>query len=154
MAVQISHPSRRTLLVASAAVGGMAFAGAGFGEAIAGGGSGDIRPFRADIPQEMVDDLRRRIAATRWPERETVTDRSQGNQLATMQDIVNYWGTDYDWRRGEANNSMRFPNSRRRSTASTFISFTSARAIPERCPSSSRMAGPVRSSRCWASSVR
>jgi pimeloyl-ACP methyl ester carboxylesterase len=94
--------TRRAVLAASAiGIGVAALAGAGLGEAIAGGGN-SIRPFRAAVPQDAVDDMRRRIAATRWPERETVLDRSQGNQLATMQDIVRYWGTDYDWRRGEA----------------------------------------------------
>jgi pimeloyl-ACP methyl ester carboxylesterase len=61
-----------------------------------------IRPFEVDIPQEEIDEMRRRIAATRWPEAETVPDRSQGAQLADMQELVRYWGTDYDWRRGEA----------------------------------------------------
>jgi hypothetical protein len=61
-----------------------------------------IRPFRANVPDEALVDLRRRIAATRWPDRETVTDRSQGVQLATLQELVRYWGTDYDWRKAEA----------------------------------------------------
>jgi hypothetical protein len=61
-----------------------------------------IRPFRADVPQADLDDLRRRLAATRWPDKETVPDRSQGAQLAEMQELVRYWGTEYDWRRGEA----------------------------------------------------
>ena len=61
-----------------------------------------IRPFRANIPGEALDDLRRRIAATRWPEKETVADRSQGVQLATMQALARYWGTEYDWRKVEA----------------------------------------------------
>ena len=61
-----------------------------------------IRPFRAAVPDEEVADLRRRIAATRWPDRETVTDRSQGAQLARVQELVAYWGTGYDWRKGEA----------------------------------------------------
>ena len=62
-----------------------------------------IRPFRVDVPDELLVDLRRRLAATRWPDRETVTDESQGVQLATMQELARYWGTDYDWRkvRGE-----------------------------------------------------
>ena len=51
--------------------------------------------------QQLVD-LRRRIAATRWPDKETVTDQSQGVQLAKMQELVRYWGTDYDWRKAEA----------------------------------------------------
>ena len=61
-----------------------------------------IRPFRVDIPEEHLVDLRRRIAATRWPERETVADESQGVQLRTMQELVRYWGTEYDFRRFEA----------------------------------------------------
>jgi pimeloyl-ACP methyl ester carboxylesterase len=61
-----------------------------------------VRPFRVDVPEEDLVDLRRRIAATRWPDRETVPDRSQGAQLAELQELVRYWGTDYDWRKGEA----------------------------------------------------
>jgi pimeloyl-ACP methyl ester carboxylesterase len=61
-----------------------------------------IRPFRINVPEEQVVDLRRRIAATRWPDRETVTDGSQGNQLGKLQEIVRYWGTDYNWRKVEA----------------------------------------------------
>jgi pimeloyl-ACP methyl ester carboxylesterase len=62
-----------------------------------------IRPFTVPIaPQSALDDLRRRIAATRWPEKETVADQSQGVQLATMQKLASYWGKDYDWRKCEA----------------------------------------------------
>ena len=61
-----------------------------------------IRPFQIDVPQEELDDLRRRIAAMRWPERETVADESQGVRLATMQELARYWATDYDWRQVEA----------------------------------------------------
>jgi pimeloyl-ACP methyl ester carboxylesterase len=61
-----------------------------------------IQPFRVDIPDEALDDLRRRIAAVRWPTRELVTDRSQGVQLATLQELARYWATDYDLRRVEA----------------------------------------------------
>jgi pimeloyl-ACP methyl ester carboxylesterase len=61
-----------------------------------------IRPFRIDVPEEALVDLRRRIAATRWPDEETVADRSQGAQLAKMRELVSYWGTDYDWRKAEA----------------------------------------------------
>ena len=59
----------------------------------------NIRPFRVNVPEEQLADLRRRIAATRWPERETVADESQGVQLSTMQELVRYWGTEYDFRR-------------------------------------------------------
>jgi Epoxide hydrolase N terminus len=63
-----------------------------------------IRPFRIDVPEEEeIAELRRRIAATRWPERETVTDDSQGVRLAMMQELARYWETDYDWRKCEGN---------------------------------------------------
>ncbi|MGC4878194.1 epoxide hydrolase family protein [Micromonospora sp. DT43] len=58
----------------------------------------EIRPFRLDTPEDAIADLRRRIAAARWPTRELVTDRSQGVQLATVQELARYWMTDYDWR--------------------------------------------------------
>lgn len=63
---------------------------------------GAIRPFRVNIPDESIVDLRRRLTATRWPKRETVADQSQGVQLARLQDLVHYWGTGYDWRKVEA----------------------------------------------------
>src|SRR5829696_5777902 len=62
----------------------------------------EIRPFRIEVPQQEIDELRRRIAATRWPSRELVDDRSQGVQLATTQELARYWTTEYDWRRCEA----------------------------------------------------
>jgi pimeloyl-ACP methyl ester carboxylesterase len=62
----------------------------------------EIRPFHLEIPQEQIDELRRRITATRWPSKELVDDRSQGVQLATMQALARYWTTDYDWRKVEA----------------------------------------------------
>jgi pimeloyl-ACP methyl ester carboxylesterase len=61
-----------------------------------------IHPFHVDMPDEALEDLRRRIAATNWPEKETVADASQGVPLATMQELAHYWGTSYDWRRCEA----------------------------------------------------
>jgi pimeloyl-ACP methyl ester carboxylesterase len=61
-----------------------------------------IRPFQVEIADEALDDLVRRIGAMRWPSKELVTDRSQGVQLATMQELARYWVTDYDWRRAEA----------------------------------------------------
>jgi len=62
----------------------------------------DVRPFRVNVPEAELTELRRRINATRWPERETVTDQSQGVQLATVQALARYWATDYDWRKCEA----------------------------------------------------
>jgi pimeloyl-ACP methyl ester carboxylesterase len=62
----------------------------------------EIRTFRVDMPEEAVADLRRRIGATRWPTKELVADRSQGVQLATLQELARYWATDYDWRVCEA----------------------------------------------------
>ena len=61
-----------------------------------------IRPFRVNVPEEELTELRRRINATRWPERETVTDQSQGVQLGTAQKLARYWATEYDWRKVEA----------------------------------------------------
>ncbi|HEY9420619.1 MAG TPA: epoxide hydrolase, partial [Thermoanaerobaculia bacterium] len=66
------------------------------------GTSNAIRPFHVDVPDEALTELRRRIDATRWPTRELVADRSQGVQLATMQELCRYWTTEYDWRRCEA----------------------------------------------------
>jgi pimeloyl-ACP methyl ester carboxylesterase len=62
----------------------------------------DIRPFRVDMPDEAIADLRRRITATRWPSKELVADRSQGVQLATIHELARYWAADYDWRTCEA----------------------------------------------------
>jgi pimeloyl-ACP methyl ester carboxylesterase len=62
----------------------------------------DVHPFQVEIPNEVLDDLRRRIAATRWPSKELVQDRSQGVQLATIQELARYWTTDYDFGRVEA----------------------------------------------------
>ena len=61
-----------------------------------------IRPFNVDMPDEALEDLRRRIAATQWPEKETVADESQGVPLETMQELARHWATDYDWRKVEA----------------------------------------------------
>src|SRR5262249_55747071 len=60
-----------------------------------------IRPFQVNVPEEALVDLRRRIAQTRWPDKETVADQSQGAQLAKLQQLVRYWGTGYDWRKAE-----------------------------------------------------
>jgi len=62
----------------------------------------EIRRFRVNFPEERLVDLRRRIAATQWPEKETVADSSQGVQLATMKELARYWATEYDWRKVEA----------------------------------------------------
>src|SRR5437867_11112652 len=62
-------------------------------------GADAIKPFRVHFPDEALADLKRRIAATRWPEKETVTDQSQGVQLATVQKLARYWATDYNWRK-------------------------------------------------------
>src|SRR5215475_12356735 len=61
-----------------------------------------IRPFRVSFPESELTELRRRVEATRWPERELVADQSQGVQLATMQGLAHHWATDYDWRKCEA----------------------------------------------------
>ncbi|MGN3961414.1 epoxide hydrolase family protein [Burkholderia gladioli] len=92
-------PMRRHLLAASAAAGALGMLPAA---ARAAAGNTAIRPFSARVPDADLVELRRRIAATRWPSRETVADESQGVRLAHMQQLIQYWGTDYDWRKGEA----------------------------------------------------
>lgn len=98
---QVINPDRRRFLGIAAA--GLVAGAAQFLPSRPAAAAGDaIRPFRIDIPEAQLADLRQRIAATRWPDQETVGDRSQGNQLATLQDTVRHWGTDYDWRNVEA----------------------------------------------------
>ncbi len=92
-------PSRRDILAGSAALALISMVPTA---ARATSDDNAIRPFRIDVPQAAIIDLRRRLAATRWPERETVSDQSQGVPLATMQELVRYWATDYDWRKVEA----------------------------------------------------
>jgi pimeloyl-ACP methyl ester carboxylesterase len=92
-------PNRRDLLIASAAAGALNLLAASLPKAA---DSDAIRPFRVNIPEEQLADLRRRVAATRWPDRETVNDQSQGIELAKIKPLVEYWGTDYDWRKTEA----------------------------------------------------
>ncbi len=87
-----------------------------------------IRPFRFNFPEEALADLRRRIAATRLPEKETVTDFSQGVQLAFIQALARYWATDYDWRKVEAQAELLSAISSPRSTGWTSTSSTSLEA--------------------------
>ena len=91
--------NRRGFLASSASVGA---AGLFATSARAAAENSLIRPFHIKIPDEALVDLRRRIGATRWPERETVTDELQGVQLATIQELTRYWATKYDWRKVEA----------------------------------------------------
>lgn len=91
----LSGPSRRHLIAATGAL-----------TLLAGrpttASDGAIRPFRVNVPDAELADLKRRILATRWPEKETVSDQSQGVRLATMQKLAHQWATDYDWRNVEA----------------------------------------------------
>ena len=91
--------TRREVIAATVAAGAM---GVLPGMLSAAGEPDTIRSFQVSIAEEDLVDLRRRIAETRWPDKETVADRSQGNQLENLQQIVRYWGTDYDWRKVEA----------------------------------------------------
>jgi pimeloyl-ACP methyl ester carboxylesterase len=103
-----SKLDRRTVLAATAAAGAFGLAASeapGFAASarpIATEGNNEVRPFRINVPEEALADLRRRIAATRWPERETVADFSQGVQLEKLKPLVEYWGTSHDWRKAEA----------------------------------------------------
>jgi pimeloyl-ACP methyl ester carboxylesterase len=91
--------TRRDFLATSAVAGAVALLPSAVR---AGKAGGEIRPFRCDIPEAALADLRRRIAATRFPDKETVADHSQGVPLATMQRLAQYWQTGYDWRKVEA----------------------------------------------------
>jgi pimeloyl-ACP methyl ester carboxylesterase len=103
MSANSSTPSRRSVLAASAAAAATSVLPAGsVGATQQATQDSAIRPFRASFPEEELTDLRRRIKATRWPERETVTDATQGVQLATMQNLAKYWESEYDWRKCEA----------------------------------------------------
>src|SRR5215471_17819368 len=98
---EIDHDRRRfvgTVVISIAAVGTVSLPA----NLVAAAESDAIRPFHINVSDEQLADLRRRIAATRWPDRETVDDQSQGVQLAKFQELVRYWGTDYDWRKCEA----------------------------------------------------
>ncbi|MGG5823103.1 epoxide hydrolase family protein [Falsiroseomonas sp. HW251] len=92
-------PARRDFLAATAAGGATILAST---QRASAEGEDTIRPFSISVPEETILDLRRRIAATRWPDRETVDDFSQGVQLAKFQPLMRYWGTEYDWRKAEA----------------------------------------------------
>jgi pimeloyl-ACP methyl ester carboxylesterase len=104
MSSELSQPSRRAVLAGSAALGiGLSIvADAGAAQTGGGSGTGAMRPFQFKASQDALDDLRRRVTATRWPEKELVADASQGVQLGTMQKLVRYWATDHDWRKCEA----------------------------------------------------
>src|SRR5687768_17994411 len=101
--------TRRGFIAASAAVlsaSPLAFASAGQPQPRPAAPGAAIRPFRVNVPQARLDDLRRRIAATQWPEKETVSDESQGVPLATMRELAQYWAREYDWRKCEARLNM------------------------------------------------
>src|SRR5215467_6359022 len=97
----MSEPSRRTVLAATAAAGAASLVSS-VAAADETKENAAIRPFRFNAPEAELVELRKRINATIWPERETVTDDSQGVQLATMQKLARYWATDHDWRKCEA----------------------------------------------------
>jgi pimeloyl-ACP methyl ester carboxylesterase len=94
--------TRRALLATSAAMGAGVAVLADAEAAEPAGGSSAIRPFRFHASDEAIADMKRRIRATQWPEKETVADQSQGVPLAMMQDLARYWATDYDWRKCQA----------------------------------------------------
>ncbi len=103
MSPQLPAPNRRDFLATSATALLAASSGGGIlASAEPAAASEEIRPFTVTFPQDDVAELRRRVAATRWPDPETVADDTQGVRLATMQKLAQYWATDYDWSRCEA----------------------------------------------------
>lgn len=99
MSEKASSTSRRNFLAASAVVGASSLLTA---QARAAAEDGSIRPFRIEVSEAILADLRQRLAATRWSDRETVADDLQGVPLAMMQQLARYWETDYNWRKVEA----------------------------------------------------
>jgi pimeloyl-ACP methyl ester carboxylesterase len=99
MSAMAHSPTRRDLLATAAAAGVLSQLPSHLVAATEGSA---IRPFRVSIPEADLVELRRRVLATRWPDRETVEDQSQGIQLAKLQQLVRYWGSGYDWRKAEA----------------------------------------------------
>src|SRR4051794_25154080 len=94
-------PTRRTVLAAPAVATAIGLIPDTLRAAPDAADRSSIRPFRFNAPEEELVDLRRRVAATKWPDREQVGDSSQGVQLATVQELARYWATDYDWRKVE-----------------------------------------------------
>jgi pimeloyl-ACP methyl ester carboxylesterase len=103
MIMEPSSFSRRSLLATATAAGAVGIGGAGaVSAAVTVTEEGDaIRPFHFSAPDDVLADLRRRVTATRWPDRETVTDDSQGVQFATAHALAHYWATQHDWRKVE-----------------------------------------------------
>ena len=112
-----------------------------------------IRPFQVSTPDTELTELRRRITATRFPEKETVTDFSQGVPLATTQKLARYWATEYDWRKVEARLNA-VPNFITEIDGLDSTSYTSARSTTMPCLCSSRTAGLAPSSSSSSSSSR
>src|SRR5688572_29904517 len=99
MSATLPSPTRRELIAAAAAASAASLLSTNSAFAAKRDG---IQPFKVAIPEEQLVDLRRRLAATRWPSKELVEDRSQGVQLATLRELARYWMTEYDWRTCEA----------------------------------------------------
>jgi pimeloyl-ACP methyl ester carboxylesterase len=102
MSAATSPPTRRTVLAAPVAATAIGLIPETLSATSGAAEAPTIRPFRFYAPQDAVVDLKRRVAGTKWPDREQVGDASQGVQLATMQELARYWATDYDWRKVEA----------------------------------------------------
>ena len=99
-AQELSTPPRRLLALSALALAIAMLAGRS--TPVSAVSDTAIRPFQVHVPEAALVDLRRRITATRWPDRETVNDQSQGIQLGKLKPLVEYWGTGYDWRKAEA----------------------------------------------------
>src|SRR5262245_7133563 len=94
------EPTRRDVILATAAAGALSLVPGTLRAATSD--SEAIRPFSVGFPQSELDELRRRVTATRWPEAETVTDDTQGVRLATIRNLADHWAKNYDWRKMEA----------------------------------------------------
>ena len=113
----------------------------------------DLSPFTVHVPQSALDDLKRRLAAVRWPDKGSATDWSQGVPLPRAQEFIEYWRTRYNWRRAESSLNA-LPQFARKLTVSGSTSFTSDRSTRMLCRLSLRTDGPDRLSSFCRSSHR
>ena len=97
----VDHGRRRFVALVTTSIAAAGAASILSTKLAAAAGDDAIRPFRVNIPEEQLVDLRRRLNVTRWPDRETIQDQSQGVQLAKLQELVRYWGAEYDWQKLE-----------------------------------------------------
>ena len=141
--IKIDRDRRRLLTTTAMGIAAIGVASLFCAQTTLASPSDAIRPFRINVPEEALVDLCRRIRETRWPDRETVMDESQGVQLAAIQEVAGYWEADYDWRKCETKLNSLPQFMTEIDGLRTSISFMFAQGMKMHCRSSSRMDGPA-----------